>query len=121
VAPNLSVVPDPETPAGETEEPWEYPAREGPGEMADDGDLGAAAQGALDGEDQPIQEALVPACKVKFLGMGWDSLDDVPNLKDELTFVVKARVIELAEAVDQKDGDIRHVAKARVLSVKLGE
>lgn len=118
MAPNLSVVPEPDSPAG-GDEPWEYERREGPGEMADDENLGTAAQGALEGADEPIQEALIPACKVKFIGMAWDSLDEVPGLKDELTFIVRAQVVGHEQIVDQKTGDIRDLAKAKVSSVQL--
>lgn len=85
--------------------------------------LGDAAQAALAGQDivpdEPAgSEVLIPACKVKFLGMGWDSLDKVPNLKDRMVLVVEAQVVSHEQMVDQRTGEIRDVAKARVTSVR---
>lgn len=79
--------------------------------------LAEAAAGALgaDGEEQQI--AMIPACRVKFQGMSWDSLDDVPSLKQEMEFRVKGRVVGHGQQV-MKDGEIRETATIEVTSVQ---
>lgn len=89
--------------------------------MAND-DLAAAAGEALDdsaGELQMSQqqEALIPACKVKFQGMAFDKLDEVPSLRDEMRFEVIGTVIG-HETTVMADGEEREVAKVKVSSVK---
>jgi len=74
--------------------------------------LGDGGELAMSGDQIP----LIPACKVKFVSMAWDSLDAVPNLKDEMVFLVKARIVGHGQEV-MKDGDIRETAKAEVLRV----
>jgi hypothetical protein len=64
------------------------------------------------------QTALVPACKMKFQGMAWDSLDEVPALKSRLFFLVEAVVVGHETKV-MKDGDVRELAKGDVVSVRL--
>lgn len=82
--------------------------------------LADAAQDALesmeDGGDEQIP--LVPACKVKFVGMAWDSLDTVPALRDELQFVVKGVVVGHGQEV-LANGEIRETAKVKVTGVTL--
>jgi hypothetical protein len=88
--------------------------------------LADAASEALGGAGDELQmeatqEALVPACKVRFQGMSWDSLDAVPDLKSTIRVVVEATVVAHEQIVDQKTGDVRDVAKAKVTSVRLLE
>ena len=80
--------------------------------------LGEAAGDALEqfgGEGQ--QRVIIPACRIKFEGMSWDSLNEVPELKDEMSFTVAGRVVARTTRV-MKDGEIRDVAIVDVLSVE---
>ena len=81
--------------------------------------LGEAAGDALEqylgGEGQ--QQAIIPACRIKFEGMSWDSLEDVPELKDEMSFTVTGPVVARTTRV-MKDGEIRDVAIVDVQSVE---
>lgn len=83
------------------------------------GRLAAAAEGALEDGSQvsPDQESLpgTDHARVKFVGMGWEALE-VPELREEVEFVVKARCIGHGEEV-LKD-TIRKTAKMQVMSVK---
>lgn len=84
-------------------------------------DLADAAQDALDGSgnaDTPIQETLVPACKVNFNGMSFDSIEDVPELKQEVTFRVKGMITQRAQKL-MKTGDLRELATCQVHTVEL--
>lgn len=90
--------------------------------VAGDSELAAAAGDGL-GEDLEMsgeQQVLIPACRVKFNGMAWDSLDEVPALKDEMVFVVKARIIGHGTQL-MKDGEIREFATAECLKVAVFE
>jgi hypothetical protein len=79
--------------------------------------LADAAAEALPTDGEHVEQlALVPACKVKFVGMSWDSLDDVPGLKDEMEFLVKGVVVGHGQMV-MANGEIRDVATVRVTSV----
>lgn len=78
-------------------------------------DAAAEALAGFGGED--VQMPLIPACKVKFVGMAWDSLDAVPALKEEMTFEVTGRVIGHGTIV-LKSGETRETATIDVTSVK---
>lgn len=89
----------------------------------DEEDLAGAASAALQNTGAELelsgeQTAIMPACKMRFQGMAWDSLDEVPPLKAELTFLVTARVVGHETKVN-KDGELRELAKGDVVSVKL--
>jgi hypothetical protein len=91
-----------------------------------DNDLADAAGQALDGLDHatdlpPGQAALIPACKARFLGMAWDSLDTVPDLNQELRFTVSGTVVAHEQHVDKRTGDVRDLVKVNVTSVKLAD
>ncbi len=83
------------------------------------GDIAADALQA--GGDELVmsseQTALIPACRVKFTGMSWDSIEDVPDLKTVVTFTVTAQIVGHTDEV-MADGELRHLAKAKVLEVK---
>jgi hypothetical protein len=81
--------------------------------------LADASEDALDGMPEPTTEtegqpgeqtALVPACKIKFQGVSYDSLKDVPDLKAEVSFIVTGRVVGHEDKVF-KDGDVRTIVK----------
>lgn len=80
--------------------------------------LGDAATEALDGlgGGEDVQEPMIPACKIKFLGVSFDSLDDIPQLKDEMTFTVHGRVVAHGQHV-LASGEIRDVASVQVETV----
>jgi hypothetical protein len=85
--------------------------------------LAEASQEALDGE--PVEEtgqpgeqtALVPACKIKFQGVSYDSLEKVPDLKETVSFIVTGRVVGHEEKV-YAGGDIRTIVKVDASNVK---
>jgi hypothetical protein len=79
-------------------------------------DAAAEALPTGDDEDRSEQLAIVPACKVKFVGMSWDSLDDVPGLKDQMEFRVEGIVVGHGQTV-MANGEIRDVATVKVTSV----
>jgi hypothetical protein len=92
---------------------------------ADGDDLAGASQAALDGSTVPEtdgkpgeQLAAIPACQVKFLGMSYDSLDDVPGLKEEVTFIVTGRVVGHEEKVGKTDGNVRTIVKVDATDVR---
>lgn len=76
------------------------------------------ALGSSEGDEVPEgQQVLVPACKVKFVGMTYDSMDDVPKLKETVKFEVEGWVEGHGQKV-MKDGEVRELANVRVTSVK---
>lgn len=77
-------------------------------------DLAGAANEALETAEQETLDGTNLA-KVSFLGMSWEP-SEVPDLKDEVTFIVKGRVIEAGDKV-MADGSIRHLAKVKVMAV----
>lgn len=120
----LSVVRDPgeedATIKASDDEPWEYSRAEG-GVDVGNNDLADAAANAIDDGDglKLVQEqtALVPACKVKFNGMSYDSLQDVPDLKAEVAYLAIGRVNGHEELISAQ-GDLREVAKVKVATVR---
>lgn len=84
--------------------------------------LGTVASEGLEGmggdNQQEPQEPLIPACRVKFKGMSWDSLEEVPHLKDEMEFRVKGTVTAHTEEI-MRDGEMREVAVVTVSKVIL--
>jgi hypothetical protein len=124
----LSVVRDSDGERGATigstdDEVWEYPGPEGVVKDVGDNSLADAASNALDdgsaGNLELVQEqtALVPACKVKFQGMSYNDLDDVPSLKEEVAYFLTGRVIGHEEKISAQ-GDLREEAKVKVNQVK---
>jgi hypothetical protein len=122
----LSVVRDPDedprvTMRGPDNEPWEYPRPEGgvrdvgkSNSLAD-----AATEAQNDGTDLTLvaeQTALVPACKVKFQGMSFNDLNDVPELKEDVAYLAEGTVVG-HEQVLTAQGDIRDLAKVKVREV----
>lgn len=76
----------------------------------------AGPEADIEGE----QGALLPACRVKFHGMAWDSLEIVPNLKEKMVFRVEVTITGHEQQV-MADGDIRELAKAKCEKVTLLE
>lgn len=87
---------------------------------APEADLSNAADDALDvfkGNDVQ-QTAMVPSYKTKFVGMTYDSMDEVPQIDDEFTFIVKGTVVGLNKE-RRKNGEIVDIAKIDVTSVEV--
>lgn len=70
----------------------------------------------MDGE----QGELFPACRVKFQGMAWDSLEVVPDLKQKMVFRVEGTVVGHEQQV-RADGEIRDFAKVKCEKIVLIE
>lgn len=85
--------------------------------MADEEqDLAGAAEDKLEGLD--VEQEKLPGTnfsRVSFLGMAWETVD-VPDLKEEVEFVVKGMVVEHGEKV-YADGDVKPIAKVDVNGV----
>jgi hypothetical protein len=83
--------------------------------------LGEVAADALQAGGEELvmsseQTTLIPACRIKFEGMAWDSLDQVPGLKTKMKFVVEATIVGHTQKV-MADGEMREFANAKVLTV----
>lgn len=57
------------------------------------------------------------ACRVKFVGMSMDSLEDPPEIDDEMTFVVRTRCVGSGRQ-RMKDGELRHTRSMEVLTLE---
>ncbi|MGH3994724.1 MAG: hypothetical protein ACRDSN_19955 [Pseudonocardiaceae bacterium] len=57
------------------------------------------------------------ACRVKFVGMSMDSLEDPPEIDDERTFVVRTRCVGNGRQ-RMKDGELRHTRSMEVLTLE---
>lgn len=89
--------------------------------MAETGDLAAAAAEGMD-DDGTEGQAHLPGtdfARVKFVGMAWETAA-VPTLKEEVTFIVRGLCVGHGEEV-MADGDVREIAKVKVLSVVRSE
>lgn len=83
-------------------------------------DLAAEAADGLDVFAQPAEGAqlpLVPACKVKFNGLQYDSMDELPELKTSLTFVIEGYVVGHGQHV-KANGEIQETATVKVTKVR---
>lgn len=70
---------------------------------------------AADTEQEPIEG--LDACRVKFVGMSMDSLDDPPEIDDEMTFIVRTRCVG-AGRKRMKDGELRRTRDMEVLTLE---
>lgn len=61
--------------------------------------------------------ALIEAVRVKFVDMAMDSLDEAPEIDDEMTFEVKAVCVG-SGTKRMKDGELRRVVDMRVVALK---
>lgn len=68
-----------------------------------------------DTEQEPIEG--LEATRVKFVGMAADSLDDLPEIDDEMTFMVRARCTGRGKE-RMKDGELRATARMEVLTLE---
>lgn len=84
--------------------------------MADDDLAGAAAEAATDDGAQG-QQALIPKSVTKFTGMKLNTTEDVPNLRDEVWYLVKGHVKGHTTEV-MASGEEREVANVAVDSVR---
>lgn len=94
-------------------------ASEKPDESREPTSLAEAASAAVTHIGDPSQDAfegMENLNKVKFVGMSMDSLDDLPKIGTEMTFVVRARCVGTGEE-EMRDGHVRHFAKMDVQSV----
>ena len=82
----------------------------------DEQSLSEAAEGALEGDPQQERLDGTDYSRVTFNGMAWDAVD-VPDLKEEVEFIVKGIVVEEGNKV-YKDGEIRPIAKVDVQGVR---
>ncbi|CAM2953717.1 hypothetical protein [Skermania piniformis] len=65
------------------------------------------------------QQPLIEAARLRFNGMSRDSLEDPPDLDEEVVFTVRARC-KKQERERMKDGEIRLVAIMEVVDVHVG-
>lgn len=80
-----------------------------------DEDLGAAAGAGFD--DDVDQPALVPeGTKVRFVGVNFEDTENRWKLGDEVTFLVKGRIVGDTEEI-MADGHHRNTLKVDVRSV----
>lgn len=80
------------------------------------GDAAATAVSHIGDPSQHALEGMENLNKVKFVGMSMDSLDDLPKIGDEVTFLVRTRCVGTGEE-EMRDGHVRHFAKMDVQSV----
>ena len=89
--------------------------------MAEDEDLaqataaGAADAAGGDGASAAMLEGMDYG-KIKFVGVQYDTLEDLPSIGEEVTFLVKGKVVGRGEEA-MADGHIRNQAKVKVESV----
>lgn len=57
------------------------------------------------------------ACRVKFVDVALDAIDDPPEIDDQMDFAVTAVCVGRARE-RMKDGELRHTAKMRVVSLE---
>lgn len=57
--------------------------------------------------------------KVRFVGVQYDTLEDTPKMGEEVTFIVRGKVVGHGEEM-MADGHIRQFAKVKVSSVAPG-
>ena len=80
------------------------------------------AEAATDGLDEFMegpkesQIALVPACKVKFNGLQYDSMEKVPALKESLRFEIEGYVVAHGQTV-LANGEVQDTATVKVTRV----
>lgn len=82
-------------------------------------DLGAVAQDSLEGvEGQGVLDE-TDYTKVKFLGMGMNSLNHDIKIGDVMDFHVRARCIGVGDEAGKNDDQIRHIVKMDVQSTSV--
>ena len=78
--------------------------------------LGDAADEALDGYGGEATP-LIPSYRLKFQGMGFDGIEEVPTMDAKLTFQVSVTVTELSKK-RRKDGELVDIVGVQVEEVK---
>ncbi|MGH7687650.1 MAG: hypothetical protein ACREN2_12660 [Candidatus Dormibacteria bacterium] len=68
-----------------------------------------------DKEQEPIEG--LEACRVKFVGMSMDSLENPPEIDDEMTFLVHTRCVGSGRQ-RMKDGELRLTRSMEVLTLE---
>lgn len=66
-------------------------------------------------QQEPIEG--LDACRVKFVDMTMDKLDEPPDIDDHMEFTVAAVCVGRTRE-RMKDGELRHTAKMRVVSLE---
>lgn len=66
-------------------------------------------------QQEPIEG--LESVRVKFVGMSMDSLEDPPEIDDEMTFVVRMRCVGSGRQ-RMKDGELRHTRSMEVLTLE---
>jgi hypothetical protein len=66
-------------------------------------------------QQEPIEG--LEACRVKFVDVALDAIDDPPGIDDEMTFAVTAVCVARTRE-RMKDGELRNTAKMRVTSLE---
>ncbi len=80
------------------------------------------AEAATDGLDEFMEEpkesqvALLPACKVKFNGLQYDSMEKVPGLKESLRFEIEGYVVAHGQTV-LANGEVQDTATVKVTRI----
>jgi hypothetical protein len=96
------------------DEPWEYPEPEGRTEsVAKASDLADAAADAATDDGAAGQQALLPRSVTKFTGMKLNTTDDVPNLREQVAYLVVGEVQGHTTEI-MSGGEEREVAKVKV-------
>lgn len=68
-----------------------------------------------DQQQEPIEG--MEACRVKFVGMSMDSIEEPPDIDDEMTFLVTTRCVGSGRQ-RMKDGELRLTRSMEVLTLE---
>lgn len=85
--------------------------------MAKDNDLAAAAADAANDDGAEGQQALIPKSVTKFTGMKLNTTEGVPDLREEVWYLVKGNVKGHTTEV-MASGEEREVANVKVELVR---